>query len=130
MEVSCCNISGNIAKHDVCSVQGYGEKAPGIGAYVYPGSGATCDTKPVQTGLAATQAGANGESLRARDAVSQSCLSLLTLVRHKTARCQWQTQVAASRVMLSYGQHCRKQPQSCMLSDGSGCMSYVTQHVI
>lgn len=28
------------------SVQGYGRKAPGIDAYVYPGSGATCDTRP------------------------------------------------------------------------------------
>ena len=68
--VDSCNISGNIAKHDVCSVQGYGEKAPGIGAYVYPGSGATCDTKPVHTGLPATQAAADGQSLRTTDAVS------------------------------------------------------------
>lgn len=29
------------------SVQGYGPKAHGIGAYVYPGSGATCDTRQV-----------------------------------------------------------------------------------
>lgn len=27
------------------SVQGYGQKAAGVGAYVYPGSGATCDTR-------------------------------------------------------------------------------------
>ncbi len=27
------------------SVQGYGHKAEGIEAYVYPGSGATCDTR-------------------------------------------------------------------------------------
>ncbi|CAG9462216.1 unnamed protein product [Pedinophyceae sp. YPF-701] len=28
------------------SVQGYGPKAPGLDAFVYPGSGATCDTRP------------------------------------------------------------------------------------
>ena len=27
------------------SVQGYGPKAPGVAAFVYPGSGATCDTR-------------------------------------------------------------------------------------
>ena len=37
-----------------CSVQGYGEKAPGIGAFVYPGSGATCDTRPASAGATAT----------------------------------------------------------------------------
>ena len=37
-----------------CSVQGYGEKGPGIGAFVYPGSGATCDTRPASAGGAAT----------------------------------------------------------------------------
>lgn len=36
-----------------CSVQGYGEKAPGIGAFVYPGSGATCDTRPASAGTTA-----------------------------------------------------------------------------
>ena len=36
-----------------CSVQGYGEKAPGIGAFVYPGSGATCDTRPASAGATA-----------------------------------------------------------------------------
>lgn len=30
------------------SVQGYGPKAPGIGSFVYPGSGATCDTEQMQ----------------------------------------------------------------------------------
>ncbi|KAL0037126.1 hypothetical protein WJX79_001631 [Trebouxia sp. C0005] len=35
------------------SVQGYGQKAPGIGAFVYPGSGATCDTRPASAGQAA-----------------------------------------------------------------------------
>ncbi|KAL0048951.1 hypothetical protein WJX82_003017 [Trebouxia sp. C0006] len=34
------------------SVQGYGQKAPGIGAFVYPGSGATCDTRPASAGQA------------------------------------------------------------------------------
>lgn len=34
------------------SVQGYGQKAPGIGAFVYPGSGATCDTRPASAGHA------------------------------------------------------------------------------
>ena len=38
-----------------CSVQGYGQKAPGIGAFVYPGSGATCDTRPVSAGQATDQ---------------------------------------------------------------------------
>ncbi|KAL3144011.1 hypothetical protein ABBQ32_003818 [Trebouxia sp. C0010 RCD-2024] len=35
------------------SVQGYGQKAPGIGAFVYPGSGATCDTRPASAGATA-----------------------------------------------------------------------------
>lgn len=31
------------------SVQGYGPKMPGVGAFVYPGSGATCDTRAIVT---------------------------------------------------------------------------------
>ena len=29
----------------ICSVQGYGPKGAGLGGHIYPGSGATCDTK-------------------------------------------------------------------------------------
>lgn len=46
-----------------CSVQGYGEKAPGFGGFVYPGSGATFDTKPVQTDPAAQQPATDGDSM-------------------------------------------------------------------
>lgn len=45
-----------------CSVQGYGEKSPGIGAFVYPGSGATCDTRPASAGTTAVAVPANAQS--------------------------------------------------------------------
>ena len=41
-----------------CSVQGYGPKLPGVEAYVYPGSGATCDTLELQRKQAAATAAA------------------------------------------------------------------------
>lgn len=47
----------------VCSAQGYGEKAPGTGFYVYPGSGATCDTRPVQAAAAEPSDAAGGSSM-------------------------------------------------------------------
>jgi hypothetical protein len=39
------------------SVQGYGPKAPGYPAFVYPGSGATCDTKQLAAERAAERGG-------------------------------------------------------------------------
>lgn len=48
-----------------CSVQGYGPKAPGYPAFVYPGSGATCDTKQLAEAKAAAEAQAAAEAAAA-----------------------------------------------------------------
>ena len=53
-----------------CSVQGYGQKAPGIGAFVYPGSGATCDTRPASAGAATDTAHPSGAGAGTSDQVS------------------------------------------------------------
>lgn len=47
-----------IARRLPCSVQGYGPKAEDYPAYVYPGSGATCDTKELAALRAAEEAAA------------------------------------------------------------------------
>lgn len=58
-----------------CSVQGYGQKAPGIGAFVYPGSGATCDTRPASAGAAAPPSVTQPNDLPTTEEVSCSCLA-------------------------------------------------------
>lgn len=55
-----------------CSVQGYGPKMAGLDAYVYPGSGATCDTraaptKPPAAAAAAPAAGTAGAAAAAAE---------------------------------------------------------------
>ena len=62
-----------------CSVQGYGEKSPGIGAFVYPGSGATCDTRPASAGTTAVAVPADEQpcDLPAVQEVSCGCRSCL-----------------------------------------------------
>ena len=53
-----------------CSVQGYGPKAPGYPAFVYPGSGATCDTKLLAEAKAAAEAQAAAEAAAAAAAAA------------------------------------------------------------
>lgn len=48
-------------------MQGYGPKAPGYPAFVYPGSGATCDTKQLAEAKAAAQAQAAAEAAAAAE---------------------------------------------------------------
>ena len=48
-----------------CSVQGYGPKAEGYPSYVYPGSGATCDTKELADAKQAQEAAAAAASAAA-----------------------------------------------------------------
>lgn len=52
------------------SVQGYGPKAPGYPAFVYPGSGATCDTKLLAEAKAAAEAQAAAEAAAAAAAAA------------------------------------------------------------
>lgn len=48
----------------MCSVQGYGPKAPGYPAFVYPGSGATCDTAQLAAAKVAEAAAAAAAAAR------------------------------------------------------------------
>ncbi|KAI3431427.1 hypothetical protein D9Q98_004480 [Chlorella vulgaris] len=65
------------------SVQGYGPKAPGYPSYVYPGSGATCDTKVLAAAraaeaTAAVDAGGGGGGEQAQPQQQQASASPAT----------------------------------------------------
>lgn len=52
-------------------MQGYGPKAPGYPSFVYPGSGATCDTKEMAAARAAAAAAAAPEGAAEEGAVKE-----------------------------------------------------------